>query len=186
MNLKATKIILAACCIAMLSIACRKTSPGCNDIDITVVSTNSDPCNGTGSINVTVPTGLGFQYSINGTFQPSPVFNKLLPGTYNISVKQANGCTNSTKAIVNTIEAGSLYNNVKSLLVTNCVSCHGGTNPQAGISFMRDCDIINNWDRIDARAVKGNPSPMPQGGLLPLSERNKIIAWINAGHRFND
>jgi hypothetical protein len=34
--------------------------------------------------------------------------------------------------------------------------------------------------------VDGNPSPMPPGGLLPASEQQKIINWINAGGRFAD
>jgi hypothetical protein len=56
----------------------------------------------------------------------------------------------------------------------------------AGLDWKSSCDILQFWDRIKARAIDGNPSPMPQAGLLPLSEINKIMDWINAGHRYSD
>jgi hypothetical protein len=49
-----------------------------------------------------------------------------------------------------------------------------------------DCNIVNFKDRILARAVNANPSPMPPTGLLPPSERQKITDWINAGGRYVD
>lgn len=64
--------------------------------------------------------------------------------------------------------------------------CHSGINPQAGIDFTRICDILNHWDRIQARAVDGNPSPMPPTGIIPIVERNKILDWINTGHLYEE
>lgn len=81
---------------------------------------------------------------------------------------------------------GPTFLKVKSILVTYCLQCHGGVNPQAGLDWSRDCDILTYWDRIKARAVDGDPSPMPQAGLMPLAERSKISAWIQAGHRYTD
>jgi hypothetical protein len=34
--------------------------------------------------------------------------------------------------------------------------------------------------------VNGAPSPMPQAGLIPIEERNKIMEWIANGHRYED
>ena len=53
-------------------------------------------------------------------------------------------------------------------------------------NFDTDDNIVNSWDRIRARAVDGNPSFMPQGGQLTTVDKNKILDWINAGHRISD
>ena len=52
-----------------------------------------------GIIEVTTPTGAGFTYSINGTdFQAGTTFNPV-PGTYTITVQNADGCTSQTGTI---------------------------------------------------------------------------------------
>ncbi len=159
----------------------------CIPVSASFGSDASDSCNAEGAIRIIYPLGSQFSYSINNVaYQPSPVFIGLIPGTYVISVKGTNDCINSNQVTVSSKTAGPLFNSLKLLLANNCVHCHGGTNPQAGINFSINCDIVNNWSRIKSRAVEGNPSPMPQGGLLPQIERDKIINWINAGHRFTD
>lgn len=81
--------------------------------------------------------------------------------------------------------AGPKYQAVKALINTNCAisGCHAGTQSP---NFTVDCNIINNKLLIKARAVDGIPSFMPPTGPLPVSERNKITEWINAGGRFTD
>ncbi len=81
---------------------------------------------------------------------------------------------------------GPLFLQVKRILSTHCLQCHSGVNPQAGLDWSRDCDILTYWDRIKARAIDGDPSPMPQAGLMPIDERSQISAWIQAGHRYTD
>jgi len=87
---------------------------------------------------------------------------------------------------ISTVSPGPKFLQVKRILANNCLQCHSGVNPQAGLDWSRDCDILQYWDRIKARAVDGDPSPMPQAGLIPESERNQIMAWIQAGHRYTD
>ena len=54
-----------------------------------------------GSITVTTPTGNGCSYSINGTdFQAGTTFSGLSANTYAVTVKTAQGCTNSAQATV--------------------------------------------------------------------------------------
>jgi hypothetical protein len=171
-----------------LFIACNKeVKQPCEDNHVSATATTSDPCIAQGIITISSPLGAHIQYrSGNSTFQSSPVFGPLLPGNYTIIAKEENGCIHRSDIIVLPITPGSLFNVVKTVLADNCITCHGGSNPQAGIDFARNCDIINNWDRIKARAVDGIPTPMPQGGLLPVNERIKIMNWVNAGHRFTD
>ncbi|RQO31434.1 hypothetical protein DBR32_05590 [Taibaiella sp. KBW10] len=51
----------------------------------------------TGSITVTTPTGSGLTYSINGTsYQSSPNFTTVATGTYNVTVRNTEGCTSTS------------------------------------------------------------------------------------------
>ncbi|MDX1905742.1 MAG: gliding motility-associated C-terminal domain-containing protein [Bacteroidia bacterium] len=69
-------------------------------LNLAVSSLINASCAGgaTGSITVSASGGTpGYQYSINGvTFVSNNTFTGLLPGTYTISVRDANGCITST------------------------------------------------------------------------------------------
>ena len=167
------------------------TAPNpCNGVTITVSTTivGNIPCepSNTGSITVTASGGTGsFTYSLNGgTFQASNVFSNLNAATYTVTAKDGNGCTGSNTVTVPDLPAGPLFTVVRNLLQTNCVSCHNSANSQGGMNWTVDCNIVFFKARIQARAVNGNPSPMPPTGLLPSSERQKITDWINAGGKF--
>lgn len=59
-----------------------------------------------GTITVTAPLGVAYEYSINGTdYQAGPVFANLAPGNYPVTVKEiATGCVSSATArIVNQV-----------------------------------------------------------------------------------
>lgn len=56
-----------------------------------------------GIIDLTVTGGTpAYQYSLNGgnTFSASPLFNNLVPGTYQVYVEDVNGCFDSTNATI--------------------------------------------------------------------------------------
>ncbi|MFN5422265.1 MAG: Ig-like domain-containing protein, partial [bacterium] len=57
----------------------------------------------TGSITITAPLGSEYTYSINGTaYQEAVTFNGLSSGSYNVTVKNAEGCVGQAKqAIIN-------------------------------------------------------------------------------------
>lgn len=66
----------------------------------TVTITQPTCTSSTGSIEVTSPTGAGFTYSINGTdFQAGTTFTNLDPGTYYVTVQNADGCTSVTSQL---------------------------------------------------------------------------------------
>lgn len=144
MKAKSLIIIRLACYNLFLLTACNKPEITCVELPVTALPTNSDPCSATGSILVATPVGQNVTYSLNASFQLSPVFEQLNPGNYDLAIKQSNGCISISRVTVGVIQPGQLYNNVKALLRTNCVSCHGGLNPQAGLNFSRDCDILLN------------------------------------------
>jgi hypothetical protein len=147
------------------------------------------PCSAspTGSVTVSATGSTGFTYNLGtGAFQASPTFNGLNAGTYTVGAKDVDGCIKTSSVTVSNVAAGPLFTAVKGVIQANCVSCHSGGSPSGGVSLATDCDIVNRWDRIKARAVDGTPSFMPQGGPMPIAERNKITNWVNAGHRYTD
>jgi hypothetical protein len=163
----------------------------CAGVNIVVNFTSSAaiPCAtpATGSVTVTATGSNGFTYSIDGgAFQVSNIFNAVAPGSHTMRVKDTNGCTGSATATVAAAAAGPLFTEVKTMMQNNCVSCHNATQSEGGMNWTVDCNIVANKDRIKARAVDGIPSPMPPTGLLPISERNKITNWINAGGNYSN
>jgi hypothetical protein len=159
-------------------------------ITLTNTTTTNSSCQptGNGSITVTASGGAApFTYSLNGgVFQSSNLFNNLNQGNYAITVKDANGCTGSANVTVNNTAEGPLFSAVKTLMQINCAvsGCHADVQPPIFLS--NQCTIVNNGFLIKARAVDGNPSPMPPTGLLPATERQKITDWINAGGQINN
>jgi hypothetical protein len=154
---------------------------------VITTTASQDSCTGTGRIALSGVALTGYQFRlVNGNYQSTPVFSGLLPGRYRVQASNNNSCFYTDTITVPQLPQGSKFAQVKNLLVQRCRGCHAGVNPQAGLDFNRSCNIIENWNRIEARAVFGNPSPMPQAGLLPVAERSIISNWIAAGHRFTD
>ena len=169
------------------------TAPNpCAGVTITVSNAvvSNTPCQSppTGMITVTPGGGTGpYTFRLNsGSFQISNIFSNLVSGNYSVTAKDANGCTGTNNALVPDLPEGPLFGAVRTVLQNNCVSCHNSVQTEGGMNWTIDCNIVTFRDRIKARAVDANPSSMPPTGLLPLSERQKITNWINAGGRFTD
>ncbi len=161
-------------------------------ITISTATTGTDKCvtTGTGTITITAGGSTGFTYQLGtGAFQASNIFNGLTANTYNVAVKDADGCIKTGTATVGQAAAGTLFGAVKSVLQTNCAlgGCHAGSSPAGGLNFTLDCTIVGSWERINARAVDGNPSFMPPSGpQISAADKLKITNWIAAGHKFTD
>lgn len=159
----------------------------CDPINIVYSTTASDSCIEKGAITIQSPVGVGYTYKAgNLPFQASPVISSLLPGEHKVFVQTPDGCLDSTTIVIAKVAAGPLFTAAKNVFTSYCFPCHTGSNPQAGYDWARSCDILNQWSRIKARAVDGNPAPMPPSGLIPQAERDKIMNWINAGHQLED
>jgi hypothetical protein len=166
----------------------------CSGTTITITSstTNAVPCGGTaGSIAVTASGSTGFTYSLNnGAFQAANTFSNLTAGNYSVTVKDANGCTQTASVAINEAPAGSLFTAVRNIIQANCTSCHNNSNQQGGMNWTIACNIVTHKARIKDRAVDqaGTPTQMPQPPNPPLSaaDRQKIVDWINAGGNYNN
>ena len=163
------------------------------NIAITTGTDNATPCNtpNNGRIIVTATGSTGLTYSMNGAdFQASNVFSTVAAGTYTITVKDVNGCTQTSNTTVGAASAGPLFTAVKQIIQNNCASCHSGAAPQAGRDWSVDCNVVANKDLIKTRAVDqaGTASQMPQppNASLSAADRQKITEWITAGGNFSN
>jgi hypothetical protein len=173
--------IVVFCCFG-----CQKNEIPCKANYLVIASsTPSHPCIANGTIKVMQPNDSNFLFKLNEQgFQKSSLFNNVKVGIHKIMAMDINGCIAENIIAVDTIQQGEKFKEVLQILTNRCATCHSGNNPHGGINFTQVCDILKHWDRIQARAVFGMPSPMPQSGLIPVEERNKIINWINAGHLY--
>ena len=177
---------------ASFTIATINACVGVN-ISITTATANATPCSNpnNGTITVTATGSTGLTYSINGTvFQASNIFSTVAPGNYTVTVKDVNGCTQTTTTTVGATVAGPLFTAVKQIIQNNCVGCHSGAAPAAGKDWSVDCNVVANKDLIKTRAVDqaGTASQMPQPPNAALSgtDRQKITDWITAGGNFTN
>ncbi|POY35329.1 hypothetical protein C3K47_16220, partial [Solitalea longa] len=108
---------------------------------------------GTGSITVTSPTGVGFEYSIDGTtYQSSTSFTGLTPGPYSLTTRNAQGCESAITSVTINSQLPTPAAPTASTIQPTCTVASGsitvtsptgagleysidGTNYQAGLTF---------------------------------------------------
>lgn len=73
--------------------------------------------------------------------------------------------------------------NVKSILDSNCVSCHGASNPSAGFNISTYANAKNNINAIINRSnlQTGQPGVMPTSGRMPESKIQILKDWQTQG-----
>jgi hypothetical protein len=189
-------LILAA--TAVFIISCKKSDPTpvtpppinpCDTIVINTVASKGYTITGQslGTITVTSPIGTIYSYSVNGTtFQPSPNFFNLAAGNYNVITKNNLDCKDT--AVVTIVGYGPKFYAVKNIIIGYCGPCHLNGAVSGGKNFDDDASIVSSWDRIKARAVDNLPTQMPETPNAPLTaqDKQKIVDWVNAGHRTTD
>jgi hypothetical protein len=161
----------------------------CAGINYTIDFTKTEAIgtSNNGSITINVPRGDTIQYKLgSGAFQSSNLFTGLAPGNYVVTVKNQNNCTDTAQITI--LNYGSKYYLVKQLILGYCGPCHLNGGTSGGKNFDTDASIVASWDRIKARAVDNVPSQMPQLPNAPLTgpDKQKIVDWVNAGHRMSD
>lgn len=192
-------VIYSVIAVVVLIASCSKTDPTpvpppppvdpCLGVTITPVAglTHTITGQSLGTITVTSPIGSGFTYSISGVpYQPSVNFFGLAAGNYTISVKNSNNCVGTKTVTINGY--GSKFYAVRTIINGYCGPCHLNGAISGGKNFDADADVVNSWDRIKIRAVDGIPSFMPEAPNAPLTaiDKQKIVDWVNAGHRITD
>lgn len=175
--------------ITLLATACgkEKAPDPCAGLNYDIQYSSNPAVGGIANGNITVltPRGDTLTYSVNnGTAQSSPVFNGLAAGTYMVKVINQKGCSDTVR--VTLAAYGAKYAAVKELIVGYCGPCHLNGSNSGNKNFDTDASIVASWDRIKARCVDGTPTYMPQNGQLTNLDKQKIMDWVNAGHRQSD
>ena len=176
-------------CLFLLMAACRKkdVQDPCQGVQYNFVYLSYPATGGTnnGSIYISAPSADTVTFSVNGgNEQITGIFTNLAPGTYSIRAKNVKGCSDTVHI---TIPAyGTRFAAVRQLVNGYCGPCHLGGASNGNMNFDADASIVNAWNRIQARAVTGVPSFMPQGGQLTTVDKAKITDWVNAGHKITD
>jgi gliding motility-associated-like protein len=115
-------IVVTPCC----------TPPPNPTVNILSQPTCSSP---TGSIQVTFPLGVGYEYSVDGiNYQSSPIFNGLAPGTYSVFVMDvAQSCVCDIPASVTILPISNLPTlTVQSVQNPSCLNPSSGAITVAG------------------------------------------------------
>ena len=180
--------------IAGLYIGCKKTDNTavppvnpCLNANIVPVASKTHTITGQllGTVTVTSPIGSGYSYSIDGTaFQLSTNFFALAAGNYTLTTKNVDGCTGKLPITINGY--GAKFYAVRTIVNGYCGPCHLNGTVNGGKNFDADNDIVLSWDRIKVRVVDGTPTFMPEGGQLTAPDKQKIVDWVNAGHKITD
>ncbi|MBX7093731.1 MAG: choice-of-anchor L domain-containing protein [Flavobacteriales bacterium] len=157
-----------------------------NGCQITLTSTITQPTAVAGTVTSTVAASCGFAngsvtvtgsggtapytYSINGgAFQSSGTFPNLLPGSYTVVVKDANGCTISTPI---TITINALAQPTATVTSQTNVSCAGGVNGAALIGISGGTGPYT-YDLNPA--VGPNPPPQASNSFSGLTAGNYTV-----------
>jgi gliding motility-associated-like protein len=132
----------------------------------------------TGSITVTTPVGVDYEYSIDGgiTWQPSPVFNNLPAGNYTITINQISiNCKNSKPFSITeppVLSASAAQSNQATCANNDgsiTVSANGGTplyeySVNNGANWQASNILtglpVGNYSNIKVRDSKGCISPV--------------------------
>ncbi len=197
MQLKLTITILVAVTIVLVN-SCSKNdtqiADPCAGYNVTINHTHTESVgtSNNGTISILAPRGDTITYKLNnGSYQTSWYFSNLAPGNYVVTIKNQKGCTDTSQITI--LNYGPKYAAVKQLISGGggsgyCGPCHINGGLDGGKNFDTDANIISNWDRIKTRAVDNTPTPMPPAPNVPLTlpDKQKIIDWVNAGHRQSD
>jgi len=161
----------------------------CTGTDYVVDYFKTESIGGTnnGTLTINYPVGDTISYKLgNGSFQSANSFTGLGPGDYLLTVKNHKGCTDT--AHITILNYGPKYALVKQIILGYCGPCHLNGTVNGNMNFDTDARIVAAWDRIKARAVDNIPSQMPEAPNAPLTapDKQKIVDWVNAGHRQTD
>ena len=180
-------VFIAGCSKSDTTVTPPPPANPCTGLNLTPVATKTHTITGQslGTITVGSPIGSGFKYSIDGTnFQASTNFYNLASGNFTLTAKNADNCTGTASVTINGY--GPKFYAVRTIVNGYCGPCHLNGSTSGGKNFDLDSDVTGSWDRIKIRSVDGTPTYMPQGGQLTTIDKQKIVDWVNAGHRISD
>ena len=151
-----------------------------------VITQNSECLTNNGSIVATASGGTGsYQYRIsNGVFGSASTFSGLAPDSYDVEVKDDQGCVFTKNATVPRGNTGISFSaQIQSIINTKCAlqTCHNGDNG-AQRNYTIFANVKNNAANIKTRTGNGS---MPAIGSLTQDQVNLIACWVDDGAQDN-
>lgn len=94
-------------------------------------------------------------------------------------------CTNNSEDDLiipnNDVALARYTENIKPIIDNNCVSCHGTTNPNAGLSLTNYIQVrqavLNNGLINRISRTSGDPQLMPTTGRMPQQTIDLVSQW---------
>ncbi len=123
-----------------------------------------------GSIEVSASGGTEpYSYTINGgTSQQEPTFSNLSPGSYEIEVTDASGCSSTQSGTV--LTGVSFSASVEPIINQYCIKCHS--------EFGTFGTIQAKSSNIQSRTSSGD---MPRDATLTQEQKDLIACWVEDG-----
>jgi len=133
-----------------------------------------------GAIEATASGGTApYMFRIgNGSFQQGGVFENLSTGTFNVTVRDGNGCESGQS--VRVASGLSLAADIKPILQNNCAlaGCHvGGALPD----FRNSETIVANAANIRTMTSTRTMPPAESGKTLSQEQIDRIACWVADG-----
>ncbi len=178
-------------------------------LNITVYATGTCEDGSTGTITVSASGGASpYQYKLdNNPYQQSNIFTGLPAGTYNLTIKDANGITISTQVVVSSLPE-SMPSPTADLINATCNSSDGAitvTNIPTSLHFTKNeneyidllAGILNNltsftlegWTKIDKSEISGTRTwgLMGQNDAIEfgIMDNTTLQLWSSAGGTLN-
>lgn len=145
---------------------------------VSVSATDNDAvCGGFGSITVTASGGnIPYTYSVDGglTYQPSPMFNNLLPGLYSVTAKDSNNSVGTFGNVTITNTPPSIFSLTLTVnSVNNTFSITAPTLP-GGVSLSVDLSMISTFTYFPVGLT-----PTPSYNNFTLIENSNTMVFSN-------
>lgn len=165
-------------CTATASVTIQEEQKTISMVVTTMEGTCGEP---EGSLMVEASGGEApYEYSLDGTsFISENQFQALEPGEYTLTVRDKDGCTGETTAVVHSNI--SFSNTISTIISTNCAvsGCHDGSrsipNFQVKENIFARAENIKNFT-----SAKTMPPPA-SGRSLTDAEIEQIACWVNDG-----
>lgn len=75
---------------------------------------------------------------------------------------------------------------IRPVIASRCISCHGGSNPEAGLLLETYIDVRNSAENGSLiQRINDPANPMPSSGLMPVSTRALFDQWRADGYLEN-
>lgn len=133
-----------------------------------------------GAIHATTDSSGDYMFSdvSNGAYTVTPALSgyDFTPPSQNVNVSDEDVLGVDFSATAQTLV--TYTNDIKDLLDTNCIGCHGGDHPTAGIKLDTYTSAKANANAANEKIQSGQ---MPPGGPLSAEEKALFQNWLDDG-----